>query len=62
LDEQATVKDFLTVQNEGKRRVKRADALQPNIGLTVWTEKTIKQQDVIVAKNYLNVTDKKLKK
>lgn len=37
--------------------VERADASQPNMGLSVWTGKTIKQKDVTVAKNYLSATE-----
>ena len=47
LQESATVKDFLTVQHEGKRRVKRS----------LQTGRSIKQQDVVIAKNYLNATE-----
>ena len=35
----------------------RADAMQPNMGLMSWTGKSVKQQDVTVAKNYLNATE-----
>jgi hypothetical protein len=37
--------------------VERADAAQPNMGLTTWTGKSIKQHDVVVAKNYLNTIE-----
>jgi hypothetical protein len=37
--------------------LERADAVQPNMGLTTWTGKNIKQQDVVIAKNYLNTTE-----
>jgi hypothetical protein len=37
--------------------LERADATQPNMGLTTWTGKNVKQQDVVVAKNYLNATE-----
>jgi len=37
--------------------LERSDAAQPNMGLTTWTGKNIKQQDVVVAKNYLNTTE-----
>ena len=37
--------------------LERANANQPNMGLTTWMGKSIKQQDIIVAKNYLNATE-----
>jgi hypothetical protein len=37
--------------------VERSDATQPNMGLTTWTGKSVKQQDVTIAKNYLNATE-----
>jgi hypothetical protein len=37
--------------------LERADAAQLNMGLTTWTGKSIKQQDVVIAKNYLNATE-----
>jgi len=35
----------------------RADATQPNMGLTNWKGGTVRQQDVTVAKNYLNAQE-----
>lgn len=32
----------------------RADANQPNMGLTVWKGNVVRKQDIIIAKNYLN--------
>ncbi|MDZ4703784.1 MAG: RhuM family protein [Saprospiraceae bacterium] len=32
----------------------RADAAQPNMGLTTWAGKNIRKTDVTIAKNYLN--------
>lgn len=32
----------------------RADASQPNMGLTSWQGKVVRKQDIIIAKNYLN--------
>ncbi len=37
--------------------VERADANQPNMGLTVWTGDKIRKSDVIIAKNYLTETE-----
>jgi hypothetical protein len=34
--------------------LERANAEQPNMGLTTWTGNSVKQQDVTIAKNYLN--------
>ncbi len=32
----------------------RADAAQPNMGLTAWKGNVVRKQDIIIAKNYLN--------
>ena len=32
----------------------RADANQPNMGLTVWKGNVVRKQDIIIAKNYLH--------
>jgi hypothetical protein len=34
--------------------IERADANKPNMGLTNWTSESLKKQDVVIAKNYLN--------
>lgn len=35
----------------------RADASQPNMGLTSWQGKVVRKQDIIIAKNYLTVDE-----
>lgn len=64
----ATIKEYLIVQQEGTRRVRRpvkyynlpmiiaerADATLPNMGLTAWKGAKVRRGDVTIAKNYLN--------
>ena len=66
-DVEITNRFFATVQNKfhwaihahtaAELIVERADATQPNMGLTTWSGKTIQQQDVTIAKNYLSKTE-----
>jgi len=66
-DVEITRKFFASVQNKfhwaihahtaAELILERADSAQPNMGLTAWTGKSIKRQDVIVAKNYLSATE-----
>lgn len=57
LDQKATVKESLTVQKEGDRRVSREVsyyATKPNMGLTSWSGSKLARADIEVAKNYLS--------
>lgn len=43
----------ITGQTAAELIAERADASQPNMGLTAWTGAKVRRQDVMVAKNYL---------
>jgi len=62
-----SIRFFQTVQNKVHWAItgqtaaeivhERADAAKPNVGLTNWRGATIRKQDVVIAKNYLNAPE-----
>ena len=46
-----------THQTAAEIIISRADAEKPNMGLTSWKGSVVRKQDIIIAKNYLNVDE-----